>query len=66
MLVSIGSSTSSTYVKHGVLTKCCSATCCIVLLHSYGFWYHLDKHSGGPSYSTSVCPKFTPLVRLVQ
>jgi hypothetical protein len=27
----------------------------------YGFWYRLSNHPDGPSATTSVCPKFTPL-----
>jgi len=27
----------------------------------YGFWYRFLTHPEGPSFTTSVCPKFTPL-----
>lgn len=30
---------------------------------AYGYWVRLLDHPEGPSYTTSVCPKFTPLGR---
>ncbi len=29
--------------------------------NGYGFWVRLLKNPEGPSFTTSVCPKFTPL-----
>ena len=27
----------------------------------HGYWYNLPNHPGGPSFTTSVCPKNAPL-----
>lgn len=28
---------------------------------AYGFWYRLDSNPEGPSFTTSICPKYSPL-----